>query len=358
MRKTFAVLAALAAVAAAVLVPTAAQAHHPMGRDFAFYTHPSRKGACIKLGAPVAPADGAPRSWEVGVTLCVPFRWTREVDVLTAGSTYTRSYWDWPDGGALYSYVGRALADGRATVAYDRVGNGTSTNPIDDTLASAEITMASDAAVLHQLVSGVRALGYQKVNSVGHSYGSGVVLAEAKKYADVSTVILTGYLHRPSNPAVTAGNYPANQDDKFKDLNPPLDNGWLTTRVGARASGFHSPSSDPALIALDEKNKDLVSLTGLLSFLADRNVAVGDNISNQITVPVLVVNGQEDAIFCYQPAVFNCADGAAVTANEAPFYAHAKSFKVYTVATSGHDLALHPTAGASYGIISSWLKNL
>jgi pimeloyl-ACP methyl ester carboxylesterase len=109
-------------------------------------------------------------------------------------------------------------------------------------------------------------------------------------------------------------------------------------------------------VAYDEAQKDLVSLTGLLGFLGARAVPAATNISNTITVPVLVVNGQQDAIFCYIPATFNCADAAVVTANEAPYYSTSADFSVVTIADSGHDLTLHPSANDSYGVISNWLE--
>lgn len=345
--KTLKRAAALVLTAALVmaLFPSQAQAHNS-----SFWIHSSGKGWCVALDVPVSPAQGQPRSWTVAAQYCQPFRWTREVDVLTHGATYTHAYWDWPQQPNIYSYVGMALRDSRATLNYDRIGNGDSTLPP----SAAEITMTSDAWVLHQLVVGLKFLGYRHINSVSHSYGSGVALAEATtSYPDhvkVNDLVLTGYLHRPSNPAVTAGNYPANQDPKFPD---DLDGGYLTSRPGVRGTSFHAPTSDPAVVAFDEDHKDLVSLTGLLGFLAARGVPPNDNISNLVTVPVLVVNGQQDAIFCYQPAVFNCADEAAVTANEAPFYANVE---VHTIPESGHDLTLHRSAGDSYAIISHWIQ--
>lgn len=341
-------LAALVAITMVLVSP--AQAYVSGGED----GHTSRNGWCASFTVPVAPAQGQPRSWKVGATYCQPFRRPREVDVLTHGSTYTRSYWDWPQDPATYSYVDKTLADGRAVLTYDRIGNGASTRP-----PSTEITMASDAFVLHQLVVGLRFLGFRHINSVSHSYGSGVALAEATTdYGDsikVSALVLTGYLHRPSNPAVTAGNYPANLDPKFAGLG--LDGGYLTTRPGTRGAGFHAPTSDPAVVAYDEDHKDVVSLTGLLQFLSARGVPAGDNISNLVTMPVLVVNGQQDAIFCYQPLVFDCSNAAVVTANEAPFYTNSPSFTVVTVPESGHDLTLHRSAQDSFDIISGWLAS-
>ncbi len=351
----------LAVAAAFLLIPLAAasasgqslsevgSANGP-GQSFTF----KKKGWCASFSVPVAPAESQPRSWDVFITYCQPFNWAkgqRQADVLTHGATYTHTYWDWPQDPALYSYTDKVLADGRAVLNYDRIGNGQSTRPSSST----EITMASDAFVLHQLVHGLELLGFKQINSISHSYGSGVAIAEAATYGDVSRVMVSGYLHRPSNPAVTAGNYPANQDPKFAGLG--LDNGWLTSRPGVRGTSFHSPSSDPDVVAYDETQKDLVSLTGLLNFLGQRNTPVDTNLSNQIDVPVLSITGQQDAIFCYDPGTFNCADVPAVTTNEAPFYVNAASLNVATVPDSGHDLTLHPSAPDSYQIISQWIKN-
>lgn len=318
------------------------------------------KGWCVTLKLPVAPAPGKPHDWKVSTTYCQPFKWAsgqHQVDVLTHGATYTNTYWNWPQDPDLYSYVNKTLKDGRATLNYDRIGNGDSTRP----LSSADITMASDAYVLHQLIGGMHFIGFEKVNSISHSYGVGVALAEAATYADVSKVALTGYLHRASNPAVTAGNYPANQDPKFAGAG--LDGGYLTTRPGVRGTSFHSPTSDPNVVAYDEQHKDLVSLTGLLDFLGQRGVPAASNISNNVHVPVLVMVGQKDAIFCYNPAAFDCSNMATVAANEAPFYTAAPSLKVVTVPDSGHDLALYPSTGDptdphnSYAVISNWIQH-
>ena len=311
-------------------------------------TWPSHKpGWCLDFNLKVAPSPTEARDWKVAAVYCQPWRWDhgkRAVDVLTHGATYTHTYWDWAGPQDGYSYVDRALADGRATLAYDRIGNGDSTRPL-----SSEITMASDAYVLHQLVGLLRLFGFRSINSISHSYGSGVALQEAATYDDVSSVVVSGYLHRPSNPAVTAGNYPANQDPKFAGQG--LDDRWFTSRPGVRGTSFHSPTSDPDLVAYDEEQKDLVSLTGLLDFLFARGIPAGDNVSNLVTVPVLVLQGEQDAIFCYQPDVFNCSDRVTVHNNEAPFYQASSKFTVFTVPESGHDLTLHPSASESYQAI-------
>lgn len=286
-------------------------------------------------------------------TFCRPYRPAQdkhEIDVLTEGATYTGMYWDWPVNPRQYSYVSKTLAEGRATFTYDRIGAGKSSHPV-----STAITETSDAYVLHQLLGMLQKLGYKKVNSIGHSYGSGIALEEAATYGDITRLVLTGYLHHASNPAVTAGNYPANQDPAFAMAG--LDGGYLTTRPGARQTSFYSSSADPQVVAYDEAHKDLVSRTGLLDFIAKRGVTPADNISAKVTVPVLLVTGEQDAIFCYDSAAFNCSDTAAVTANEALYYANARSLQVSMIAATGHDIALHPTADQSFTLINHWIKS-
>lgn len=345
------ILATLAAALVAVaLIPAPASAS--TGAPF------MKRGICVDFTWKVAPNPTAERSWDVGATYCHPFRWapgSHRLDILTHGATYDRGYWDWPQYQntprlAQYSYVAKALADGRATLAYDRIGNGTSTRPL-----STEITMASDAYVLHQLVQLARFFGYRHIASISHSYGSGVALEEAARYKDVTSVVVSGYLHRPSNPAVTAGNYPANMDPKFQDLG--LDGGWLTSRPGVRLTSFHAPDSDPAVVAYDEVHKDLVALSGLLGFISARGVPPGDNVSNLVTVPILILLGDKDAIFCYQPAVFNCSDAAAVQANEVAFYTASPKGQVVVIPGAGHSLTLHPSNDLSYAAIDRFVDN-
>jgi pimeloyl-ACP methyl ester carboxylesterase len=309
-------------------------------------------GFCVPFSAPVALGSGQPFNQHVAGTYCQPFKWAKgshQIDVLTAGATYNRSYWDWPQNPALYSYVQKTLGEGRATLSYDRMGSGKSSHPV-----STDITMAADAYVLHEIIQVLHLVGYNTVNSIGHSYGSGIAVREAATYKDSSRVVITGYLHLPSNPVVTAGNYPANQDPAFASDN--LDNGYLTTKPGQRPISFYSSSADPSVVAYDEAHKDLVALTGFLTFLGDRAAAAGSNLTNQINVPVLLVTGQQDAIFCFNPANFDCTNTAAAKAHEAPYYSSASSFDVVMVANTGHDLTLHPSANTSFTAINDWIK--
>jgi pimeloyl-ACP methyl ester carboxylesterase len=313
-------------------------------------------GICFARDKKVALSEGQPANQQVHTVYCQPYKWahgSRQLDVLSSGSTYTSTYWMWPQQPKLYSYTEKTLKSGRAVMTYDRLGSGKSSRPV-----STDVTIAADAHVLHQLIQWMSGYKFKKINSIGHSYGSGIALREATTYKDIDRLVLTGYMHVASNPAVSAGNYPANQDPAFAGQG--LDNGYLTTRPGnppARQTSFYSSSANPAVVAYDEAHKDLTSLTGLLGFLADRNVPATTNISQQIDVPVLAISGELDAIFCYNPAVFNCSDSSAMQAHEASYFTNAPSFTFKGVADTGHNLPLHPSANTSFNVINKWIKN-
>ena len=318
-------------------------------------------GTCTSTILPVALGDGQSADQQVAVTLCAPkykAQGQPQVDVLTAGATYNSSYWNWPQNPDLYSYVNKTLDAGRATLAYDRIGSGNSSRP-----ASGSITMASDAYVLHELVQGLHAIGYPQVNSVGHSYGSGIAMHEAATYQDVSRLVLTGYLHAGRNPIVGSATYPAANDPLFAGQQNLA--GYLTTTPATdtapsgRQAAFYSSAADPSVIAYDDAHKDLVSLTGFLSYLGDRAVPAGGNLSNQVTAPTLLIIGDQDQTGCFDASIggLDCSDPASVQAHEAAYYTGAASFSFDEVANTGHDLALHPSANDSFQMIDGWIQS-
>jgi pimeloyl-ACP methyl ester carboxylesterase len=314
-------------------------------------------GNCQSIALPVALAPGQPASQSIAGSYCQPAVWAPgppEVDVLTPGATYNASYWNWPQDPALYSYVDKTLAAGRATFDYDRIGTGASSHP-----PSAEIVIGVEAYVLHQIVSWLRGTqGYGQVNLIGHSLGSVISIAEAGTYQDVSRVVVTGLLHLPNigvGFATTLASlmYPAMLDPQF--IGAGLGAGYLTTLPGARAKDFYSAAADPAVIAYDEAHKDVVPVSDLASLATTWALPPGLNASDSITAPVLVVIGEQDAIFCADPPVLDCTQPADLLASEAPYYADAASLSIDTIADTGHDIALHPSADQSFGLINQWI---
>lgn len=346
----FAAMGLLAAMAlsAAPDTASAAAATQPATADFGF---------CRDVELPVALTNSGQASQTVSGTYCCPTTWAagpHEVDVLTPGATYNRIYWNWPVDPALYSYVDKTLAAGRATFDYDRLGTGESSHPL-----SLLLTISSEAFVLHQIVRWLRDdVGYDQVNLVGHSLGSVISIQEAGTYSDVDRVVVTGLLHVPQAGigfAATLASllHPAIQDAQFTALN--LDPGYLTTIPGDRLADFYSSSADPAVIAYDEAHKDLVPATDLATLATTWALPPGLNVSDAITAPVLIVIGADDAIFCTDPPLLDCSDPASLLQSEQAYYAGAASRTLDVIAETGHDVALHPTADQSFDLISNWI---
>lgn len=178
-------------------------------------THALSSSPCQQLQLPVALVPGGPADQTISAQLCTPNSWSGEhqIDILSPGATYNRTYWDWPQQPELYSYAQKTLQSGRAVLLYDRVGSGQSSHPL-----SAAITYEGEAYILHQLVQWSRHQGYAAVNTVGHSYGSMLGVAEDASYKDVDRVVLTGLLHTIVTPGFVSAigsAYPAALDPLF-----------------------------------------------------------------------------------------------------------------------------------------------
>ena len=276
----------------------------------------------------------------------------KTVQLLIHGATYDHNYWDWPQQPQLYSYVQTATASGFATFAIDRLGDGMSDHPAN----TDSITVEAEGYEAHQIVQMLRSgsvqhVAFSKVMLVGHSFGSGVSLEEAGTYHDVDGVVITGSTHS-INPAIFAylsQFYPAIQDPKFQNSGLPA--GYLTTEPGIRTPVFFNPQlADPAVIAKDEQLKQTTT-TGEVNTLAD---ALTPTLSQAIHVPVLVVVGQDDAIFCGNTPDLSCNDAAAIKARESAFYAPQACLETSVVPGAGHDINLHYDAQAGYAAIVGW----
>jgi pimeloyl-ACP methyl ester carboxylesterase len=296
---------------------------------------------------------GLPKTATISGTLCIPTNWApgaHAVDVLVHGAMYNRQYWDWPVFPQTYSYVRRTEAAGRAAYFYDGLGAGESSHP-----TGLRASFNSDVYALHQLVSWLRA-DYAQVNVVGHSLGSAIVTQEAGEYNDTDHVVLTGLTHGHGLGFLTLPTaiYAAVLDPQFSSMLSLLDGGYLTTIPGKRAALFYSASADPSVIAYDEAHKDVMTGSQTAQAITALTVPAGLNLSNQITEPVLMVDGQQDAPFCNVDV--SCASDAVLQAREAPYFTGAQSFTARTIPKTGHDLPLHPSAELSFDVINEWLE--
>jgi pimeloyl-ACP methyl ester carboxylesterase len=291
---------------------------------------------CQNISVPVSAAN---QNGFIAGVLCVPSRAT-SVQLLIHGWTYDHYYWDLPYQQDNYSYVRAANRAGYATLNIDRLGDGRSSHP-----PSAFDTFYADVSTVHQVIGVLRNGGlghsFTKVIEVGHSLGSLVTLTEAGLYKDVDAIITTSIAHSLNyvNVAskIVAGDYPAATDPKFSSSG--LDVGYLTSDPGTRGNFYHSPDTDPEVVAKDEQLKQTGNVVELAT-LAPYNLL---NVDRTLNVPVDEVVGEYDPFICGLAGP-SCTSDSALADFERPFYGPQAKVVGYLAHGAGHDLQLEKSA--------------
>ena len=318
----------------------------------------SSTGNCGQVMLPVALHAGGTAGERIAGTLCTPAAWApgpHEIDVLTPGGGYNSLYWNWPQDPALYSYTAKTLQAGRATFGYDRIGTGQSSHPF-----STAVTFSAETYVLHEIVGWLRsARGFSDVNLIGHSYGSAVTVQEAGTYRDANRVVVTSLAHIPAAGAGLVTSFlsllhPADLDPQFAGEH--LDPGYLSSIPHTRGE-LYSSAADPSVIAYDEAHSDVISATALAGFGVAYALPPVLNASSHVRAPVLVLVGQDDWLFCNAPGLLDCSSASALRVTEARYYGSAVSFTDAVIPATGHDIALHPSAGYSFSVINNWIQS-
>lgn len=223
---------------------------------------PARAGValtCSTYRLPVRIADPGAADQILWGQLCYPGSARPDkVQLLVPGSTYNHLYWDFPVGNGFYSYVKAAVGAGYATFNVDRIGTGNSSHP-----PSAQLDLPAGAVAMHDVITALRSgaldgHAFSRVAWIGHSLGSFLAWYEISRYHDVDAAILTGGL-QAINPQAGTIIYPAVQDPKF--ANSGLDTGYVTTLPGDRNFFYYPATADPNVIAADEANKDVATVT-------------------------------------------------------------------------------------------------
>ena len=339
---TFPLLVALA-LGALIVVPRPGSAHGA-----------NNTGTCQSFNVPVALADRQPLQYTIYGELCNPIIGaSHTVQLLVPGATYGHVYWDFPYEPQMYSYVRVLNAAGYSTFNIDRIGTGQSSHP---DLNVVKVTVNVDAFVIHEIVQGLRSgsIGGQqfaRVLLVGHSLGSAICWLEVGTYHDVDGVIISGMTHHLNSTKladVSSSFYPAMLDPRFSGDGYGAE--YITTRSGTRASDFYYlPGADPNVFATDEATKETVPDGEAPTFAP----VLVDNISAQITVPVLLVVGQQDSIVCGSMAT-DCSSAASVLQAEATFYSPQAQLQAVVIPNVGHDLNLHMGAAAWFEAAIAW----
>lgn len=341
-----AVAAALCLVSLAVVPGASAQADTALSLNCSAYT------------LSVATADPGPADQSMWGQLC--YRGPVEpatVQLLVAGATYNHTYWNFSYGDGYYSYVDAAALAGYATFNVDRIGTGNSSHP-----AGATLDVEAGAVALHDAIQDLRsgAVGghaFSHVIFVGHSYGTLHAWDEISRYHDVDAAILTGALHGIDPEIVTATGsdfVEANTLPQFTGL----DSGYETVATAADRESlyFDKATADPNVVAADFAGEDTVT-TGQLSELPstlDIGSPPSDAISQGDTVPTLLVDGEDDFLFCQNATVYNCAEPSTVLAYEQQYYPPQADLQLAIIPNTGHGLALSTTAPLTDATMLAW----
>jgi pimeloyl-ACP methyl ester carboxylesterase len=304
---------------------------------------------CSDVTFPVTLAPGDTTIYNVFGVLCARGSLhDKTIQIALHGATYSHLYWDWPYQPALYSYVRIATEAGYAVLNIDRIGVGRSDHPSPDA-----ITIDANAYVVHQIVQALRGgdrvvPGFgrtraERVALVGHSLGSVIAIDEAATYGDVDGVALTGVSHTVTSHLGDVSFYPANLDPRFAGQNLPDD--YFTTTPGTRGIFYQAPFFDPNVLAVDEQNKETVTL-------AELNTAVPAlSLSTGIHVPVLIAVGDLDQAFCNEPS---CSASGSLGA-EAGFFAPDACLETRVIPFSGHVVNLHFSAPFTFFTLLDWM---
>lgn len=303
----------------------------------------SAYGTCQTESLPVALSQGQPANQTLAGVYCTPTQWAQNkphsIDVLVHGATYNKTYWDWPQDPALYSYTDKTLQQGRATFAIDALGAGQSSKP-----SGLTVTVATQAFALHQALDWVHQQ-YSDVTLIGHSFGSVMALAENSVNHDATRLVITGLAHAQG----------LGYAEFFASTTPSSADPTYVTTTDAGRSVFYGGTYDQSVVDYDAAHKDVVPISEITDLYNNLNLDVpGIGYATQVTVPVLVIIGQDDHILC--GLALNCNSEAAVQANEELYYTHTPSLKAEVVPDTGHDLALHPSATASFTDINDWIN--
>jgi hypothetical protein len=110
------------------------------------------------------------------------------------------------------------------------------------------------------------------------------------------------------------------------------------------------------VIKVDEQRKDIVSATELTTALG----VLGTTATRAITVPVLDLLGSNDFTTCGKSTTgttFDCSSGAAVVAQEGPFYSPTAQLHACIIPGSGHDISLARNHDRQVADVLDWSRD-
>lgn len=188
---------------------------------------------------------------------------SQDIQVLSHGLGFDKSYWDFGGEDSEYNYVRAATNAGYATMAWSRPGNGLSSSGNAYSILQTEIQAAVLIELTKLLRSGKLHTGIPKptgrVLHVGHSFGSALSNILIVKNPELSDgVALTGLSHNMTlgSPFPALTNFhlaKENQPERFGNVST----GILTwgDELALQYGFFKHPYFDPKVLAYAEASK-------------------------------------------------------------------------------------------------------
>ncbi|KAM0224794.1 hypothetical protein ACHAQD_001589 [Fusarium lateritium] len=299
-------------------------------------------------------------NYELAATYCEPDAGPgEELQILTHGIGFDRSYWDFPYNGYNYSYVARAVDEhGYSTLTWDRLGVGASSkgDPLNEIQAFIEIAAAKALTTKARegSIPGV-SCAYSKTIHIGHSFGSVISYALANESPELTdAIILTGFSQSPAYLPLFAvsNNFIPITDTPLAAQYPA---GYVATAstVGVQINFFAEGDFDPQLLDVAYQTAQPVTPGELLTI----GTPAGKN--NSYTGPVQIVTGERDVPFCGDNCYSTVSAGVELPSLldlSRNFFTKASRFNTTIIPGAGHGLNLAYSHTITYDAIFDFLS--
>ena len=265
----------------------------------------------------------------------------RVIQVAVHGATHFHLYWDNPPiNGIDYSYARYMARRGYTVLAIDQLGTGASSQPDGDF-----VTLDQTANALHQVLASLRqphnptGRDFDRIALVGHSNGSLTSVYATGTYHDADALVTTAWLHVPHP-------LPFNPGDIIAQLTTPYIPATAFSKEFRTFLFYHVPTTDPDFIDFEQDHLG-PAVQARAQFIDLFTAGLNSSVtrSTSVTVPVLVQNGDFDAL---QPSAF--------MPDEPTFYPNAESVTLGFLTDIGHNLNGHRNHLQSWRGIDRWLR--
>jgi hypothetical protein len=123
----------------------------------------------------------------------------------------------------------------------------------------------------------------------------------------------------------------------------------MTTVPGRRGELFFDVSNvDPAMLTMEETQKDTIPLKALLEVPA----AILNPNSILINVPVFILDGNKDILSC--GGALDCSSKESFLQFESPFWSPAAKLEAFLLPNSGHTFQFHKNNTQAFAAMIDW----